>query len=122
MATSNFPRIAGSALAGAVAFLVGFYAGLFVVLSIWGLEASGVAFVALTGGLGSMAAAGAIALTVSESRRSSAVITALALGVVLIGSILAFDGDALALAIGGVVLAIVASTLVRTGMVDTLAR
>jgi len=119
---SNLPRIAGSALAGAVAFVAGFYTGLFIVLSIWGLEASGVAFVALTGGLGSMAAAGAIALTVSASRRSAAVITVLALGVVLVGSVLVFDADALALALGGVVLAIVASTLVRTGVVDGLAR
>jgi len=122
MASSNLLRIAGSALAGAVAFGAGFYAGLFLVLSIWGLEASGVVFVAMTGGLGSIAAAGAIASTVSASRRSAAVITALALGVVLIGSVLAFDADALAMAIGGVVLAIVASTLLRTGMVDNWAR
>jgi hypothetical protein len=122
MASSKISQIAGSALAGAVAFGVGFYAGLFIVLSIWGLEATSVVFVALTGGLGSLAAAGAIAWTVSAPRRSSAVVTAVALGVVLVCSVLVFDGDALALAIGGVVLTIVASTMVRTGMVDGWAR
>jgi hypothetical protein len=118
---STTARIAGSALAGGLAFIGGFYVGFFLTLSIWGLDSPSVAFVLLCGGLGSLAAAGAIAWTVSVSRRPAAVFTAVALGAVLVVSVLVLDADALAMVIGGAAIAIVASILVRTGMVDSLA-
>lgn len=120
--SSTIARIAGSVLAGAVGFLVGFYAGFFLVLSIWGLEAAGVAFVVLTGGLGSIAAGAAIAWTVSDARRWPAFLTTVGLGIVLIGASFLFDADAVAHGIGGLVIVVVASVLVRTGITDVMAR
>ncbi|MFP3883617.1 MAG: hypothetical protein ACLFRT_03305 [Actinomycetota bacterium] len=120
--SSTIVRIAGSVLAGAVGFLVGFYAGFFLALSIWGLGAAGPAFVISTGGLGSVAAGAAIAWTVATGRKWPAFLTTLGLGVVLIVVSFLVDADAAALAIGGLLVVVVASILVRTGMTDVVAR
>ncbi len=120
--SSTIARIAGSVLAGAAGFLVGFYAGFFLVLSIWGLEAAGVAFVVFTGGLGSIVAGAAIAWTVASGRKWPAFLTTVGLGIVLIAASLLFDADAAAHGIGGLVVVVVASILVRTGTTDVVAR
>lgn len=123
METSSTPaRIAGSVLAGAIGFLVGFYAGFFLVLSIWGLGAAGVEFVIFTGGLGSITAGGAIAWTVASGRKWTAFLTTVGLGVLLIATAFLIDADAAALGVGGLVVAVVASILVRTGITDTMVR
>lgn len=123
METSSAPaRIVGSVLAGAIGFLVGFYTGFFLVLSIWGLGAAGVAFVIFTGGLGSIAAGGAIAWTVTSGRKWTAFFTTVGLGVLLIGAVFVSGADAAALGIGGLVVAVVASILVRTGITDFMVR
>lgn len=120
--SSTIARIAGSVLAGAAGFLVGFYAGLFLILSIWGLEAAGVTFVIFTGALGSMVAGAAIAWTVASGRKSTAFLTTVGLGIVLIGASFLFDADAAAHGIGGLVVVVVTAILVRTGITDTLVR
>lgn len=120
--SSTIARIAGSALAGGIGFLVGFYAGLFLILSIWGLEAAGVTFVVFTGGLGSIVAGAAIAWTVASGRKWPAFLTTVGLGIVLIAASLLFDADAAAHGIGGLVVVVVASILVRTGTTDVMAR
>lgn len=120
--SSTIARIVGSVLAGAVGFLVGFYAGFFLVLSIWGIEAPGLAFVLLTGGLGSIVAGAAIAWTVSGVRKWPAFLTTVGLGTLLIGVSFLFDTDAAALAIGGLLVVVMTSILVRTGILDVVAR
>lgn len=120
--SSTIVRIVGSVLAGAGGFLVGFYAGFFLVLSIWGLEAAGVAFVVFAGGLGSAVAGAAIAWTVTGGRKWPAFLTTVGLGIVLIGASFVFDADAAALGVGGLLVVVVTSTLVRTGIIDVVAR
>lgn len=120
--SSTTARIAGSALAGAAGFLVGFYSGFFLVLSIWGLEAAGMTFVVFTGGLGSIVAGATIAWTVASGRKWPAFLTTVGLGIVLIGASFLFDADAAAHAIGGLAIVVVASILVRTGIADVIAR
>lgn len=120
--SSTIARIAGSVLAGAAGFLVGFYAGLFLILSIWGLAAAGLTFVVFTGGFGSIVAGAAIAWTVTSGRKWPAFLTTVGLGIVLIGASLLFDADAAAHGIGGLVVVVVASILVRTGIADVVAR
>ncbi len=119
--SSIIARIAGSVLAGAGGFLVGFYAGFFLILSIWGLEAAGVTFVVFTGGLGSIVAGAAIAWTVASGRKWPAFLTTVGLGIVLIGASVLLDADAAAHGIGGLVVVVVASILVRTGITDLVA-
>ncbi len=119
--TSTWVRVVGSSLAGAVGFFIGFYVGFFVVLSIWGLAADEVAFVLVTGVLGTLTAGGAIAFTVGESRRLAAFVISLGLGVVLVPAVLAFDSDVVAIAIVGLVIVVVTSVLVRIGTSDVLA-
>lgn len=109
-------------LAGAIGFLLGFYAGFFLVLSIWGLEAAGVPFVVFTGGFGSIVAGAAIAWTVASGRKWPAFLTTVGLGIVLIGASLLFDPDAAALAVGGLFVVVVTSILMRTGITDVVAR
>ncbi len=120
--SSTLARIVGSVLAGAAGFLVGFYAGFFLVLSIWGLEAAGVPFVVFTGGLGSIVAGAAIAWTVSGGRKWPAFLTTLGLGIVLIGASFLLDTDAAALGVGGLLVVVVTAILVRTGTLDVMAR
>lgn len=120
--SSTIARIAGSVLAGALGFFVGFYAGLFLILSIWGLEAAGVTFVVFTGGFGVIVAGAAIAWTVASGRKWAAFLTTVGLGIVLIGTSLVLDADAAAHAIGGLVVVVAASVLVRTGITDLMAR
>ena len=117
--SSQLVRIAGSILAGAVGFAFGFYAGFFLLLSIWGLETDELAFVFVAGGLGVLFAGLAIAFTVSRSRRWSAVVTAAGLGVVLLPLLLLFDADPAGMAIGGLILVAVTSALTRAGVFDT---
>lgn len=120
--SSTTARIAGSALAGALGFLVGFYAGFFLALSIWGLETDELAFVAFTGGFGSMAAGAAIAWTVSSGRKLAAFLTALALGILAMAISFLFDADPVALGIGGFLVVVATATLVRTGVTDVMMR
>lgn len=120
--SSTIARIAGSVLAGAAGFLVGFYAGLFLVLSIWGLESDEVAFVSFTGGLGSIVAGAAIAWTVAGSRKLLAFITTVGLGIFLMGASFLFDADPVAIGVGGFLVVVVTSILVRTGILDVAAR
>ncbi len=120
--SSTIARIAGSALAGGIGFVVGFYAGFFLILSIWGLEAAGATFVVFTGVLGSIVAGAAIAWTVASVRKWPAFLTTVGLGIVLIGASLLFDADAAAHGIGGLVVVVVTSILVRTGITDVVAR
>lgn len=120
--SSTLARIVGSALTGAVGFLVGFYAGFFLILSIWGLEAAGVTFVVFTGLFGSLVAGAAIAWTVPSSRKWPAFLTTVGLGIVLIGASFLFDADAAAHGIGGVLVVVVTSILVRTGTLDVMTR
>jgi hypothetical protein len=117
---STLAQIAGSVLAGAIGFFIGFYAGFFIVLSIWGLAVDEIAFVVITGVLGTLAAGGAIAFTVSEARRWGAFLTAVALGVVLVPLVLALDTDVVTIAVVGLFIVVVTSALVRTGAVDAI--
>lgn len=117
----TFVRILGSALGGAIGFVIGFYAGFFLLLSIWGLETGELAFVLLAGGAGVLASGGAIALTVRRGRKLAAFLTTTVLGLMVLGLILVIDGDFGALLIGGLILVIAVSTLVRTGLTDTIA-
>lgn len=118
--SSVLARVAGSALAGAIGFVVGFYAGFFVVLSIWGLDTGAVAFVVFAGGMGTLAAGVGIALTVQPERRRAAFLTAGGLGVLLMLTMLAIDGDAGALALGGLLMVVVTAGLVRSGATDAM--
>lgn len=117
----TFVRILGSALGGAIGFVIGFYAGFFLLLSVWGLETGELAFVLLAGGAGVLASGGAIALTVRRGRKLAAFLTTTVLGLMVLGLILVIDGDFGALMIGGLILVIAVSTLVRTGLTDTIA-
>jgi hypothetical protein len=116
--TSLFVRIARSSLAGAIGFAVGFYAGFFLLLSIWGLDTGEMAFIFIAGGLGVLCAGVAIAFTVSTSRRRSAILTTLALGAVVLPLLLLFDADPVGMAIGGLTLVILTSALIRAGTLD----
>ncbi|MGD2042817.1 MAG: hypothetical protein PVJ28_04140 [Acidimicrobiia bacterium] len=118
MENSKLTRIAGSTLAGAVGFAAGFYTGFFLLLSIWGLEVDELAFVFIAGGFGVLFAGAAIAFTVTRSRRLSAILTAVGLGVVMLPLLLLFDADAGGMAIGGLALVILTATLIRTGAFD----
>jgi hypothetical protein len=118
--TSTWARVFGSTLAGAVGFFIGFYIGFFIVLSIWGLGVDEMAFVLATGVLGTVAAGGAIAFTVDESRRLAAFITAVGLGVVLVPAVLALNSDVVAIAIAGLLIVVATSALVRTGATDAI--
>lgn len=109
-------------MAGAIGFLIGFYAGFFLILSIWGLDAAGVTFVVFTGALGSIVAGVAIAWTVASGRKWPAFFTTVGFGIVLIGVSFLFDADAAAHGIGGLVVVVVTSILVRTGITDVVAR
>lgn len=108
-------------LAGAVGFLVGFYGGFFLILSIWGLEADELAFVFIAGGLGVIASGAAIAFTLRSTRRWAAFFTNALLGVALLVIVLVFDADAAAMAVGGLILVLATSVLARTGKLDTVA-
>lgn len=118
MENSKLTGIAGSTLAGAVGFAAGFYTGFFLLLSIWGLEVDELAFVFIAGGFGVLFAGAAIAFTVTRSRRLSAILTAVGLGVVMLPLLLLFDADAGGMAIGGLALVILTATLIRTGAFD----
>ncbi|MGD2060246.1 MAG: hypothetical protein PVF87_05245 [Acidimicrobiia bacterium] len=115
---SQLARIGGSTLAGAVGYVVGFYAGLFVLLSSWGLETDELAFVVVAGGLGVVVAGVAVALTVSRARRWRAFLATIGLGVVLVPLLLLFDADPVGMALGGLAMVAVTSTLTRTGVLD----
>lgn len=110
----------GSALAGTVGFGVGFYLVFFVVLGIWGLDFDASLLPVIGGGLGSLFAGGAIALTVGRRKRLAAIGVGAGLGVLLILAVVGLDGDFGWLMIGGLALAIVTAGLVRFGMTDQL--
>jgi len=114
-----FVRILGSAVSGAIGFVIGFYAGFFVLLSIWGLETGELAFVLIAGGAGVLASGGAIAFTVRRGRKRAAFLTTTVLGLVLLALILVIDGDFGVLVVGGLILVIAVSFLVRIGFTDT---
>ncbi len=111
-------RIFGSTLAGAVGYVVGFYAGFFLLLSTWGLDTDELAFVVIAGGLGVLFAAVSIALTVSRARRWRALLSAIGLGVILVPLSLVFDADPVGMALGGLAVATLTSALTRTGVLD----
>lgn len=119
--TKTIARIAGSALAGAAGFAIGFYSGFFLILSIWGLDTSEIAFVFIAGTLGVVGATLAIMWTVSSKRRLAAVGTTAGLGAILLLVVFGIDADAGALGVGAVLMVIVAAVLVRTGAVDPVA-
>lgn len=116
MEGTSIKELALSAMVGAVGFAIGFYAGLFALLEATGLSASGTVFTVVTGGLGSLLAGIAIALTVSDGRRMHAVLTAVGLGLALVAVMSALDADAGAMAVGGLVLVVATALLVRTGV------
>lgn len=109
-----------SVLAGAVGFAIGFYAGFFMILGLWGLEFDSTAFPLVAGGLASLFAGIAIALTVTKSRRVPAILTALGLGLILAVLLIAVNGDVGAMAIGGLVLVVLTTVLTRSGVFDQL--
>lgn len=113
-------RILGSALAGALGFGLGYYAGLFSVLSIWGLEVNEVWYPVFTVGFGSLFAGGAIAFTVKRSARVGAIITAVGLGAILIIATIAIDGALEMIIFGGLAIAVATSIVVRTRSSNTL--
>ena len=100
-------------LLGAVGFAIGFYAGFFLILSIWGLEFQGFWFPVVTGLFGSGLAGVAMMPTVPEGQRSKPVATALGLGTIMAFVMAALDTDAGAMAIGGLLLVIVTSFVVH---------
>lgn len=110
---ATFPRIVSSTLAGTFGFLLGFYAGLFLVLSIWDLEAGQLQYVALTVGIGSLVAGSAVALTVEKQRRATAMVTALGLGLALAAISLILDLDPPWIWGGGLLLAGTTALLAR---------
>lgn len=114
----NVKQVLGTVAAGAVGFAVGFYAGFFVILSIWGLEFEGDFFPVITIAFASLLAGVAMALTVEKSRRAQAMLTSLALGAVLIGVVVMIGGDVGTIALGGILLVIIAGFLVRSGSTD----
>lgn len=91
-----------------------------MVLSIWGLDVDELAFVFLAGGAGVVVAGAAIALTMSSARRWAAFLVDVALGVFLLVLVLIIDADAAAMAIGGFIIVLVTSILVRTGTTDLM--
>lgn len=122
MADSPTPlRILGSAAAGAVGFVVGFYAGFFILLSVLGLEASGLAFIVVAGGLGIVGAAFAMSLSVRAGRKRAAVVVTVVLGALLLLAVHLIDGDFGTLMLGGLVLVVAVAALVRSGAADSLA-
>lgn len=116
----DFLKVAGSALAGAVGFAVGFYAALYLILSIWGLSFDAGVFPVIGGGLGSLLAGVAIALTVSRERRVQSVVTSLGFGLILVLILLLTNADAGAMAIGGLALVILTAFVVRSGMPERI--
>lgn len=84
----------------------------------WGLDADEPAFVFLVGGTGVAVAGAAIALTVRSARRWAAFLMNVVLGILLLVIVFIFDADAAGMAVGGLVIVVVASILVRTGMID----
>lgn len=111
----------GSAIAGAVGFLSGYYAAFFVVLSFWGLGFDASFFPLAVGIPAGLAAGGAIALTVAGPRRLPAFLIAGGLGVILTVLIMVLNGDAGAMLVWGVVLMVATSLIVRSGLADPLA-
>lgn len=106
-AATDWLHALGTLAAGAVGFAIGFYVGLFVILSIWGLDAEGVWYPVSTLAGGSLVAGLGAAATVSPmARRVRALGTALAVGALALGVILAVDGDFEALWIAGLVVAV----------------
>lgn len=116
METVDIKQVLGTAGAGAVGFAIGFYAGFFLILSVWGLEFEDGVFPLITIGIASVVAGIAMALTVQESQRARAVLTSIVLGAVLIGVVLAIGGDVGAIAVGGALLVLIAGILVRNGI------
>lgn len=111
----------GSAIAGAVGFLAGYYAAFFVVLSVWGLGFDASFFPLAVGIPAGFVAGGAIALTVVSSRRLPAFLIAGGLGVILTVLIMVLNGDAGAMLVWGVVLMVATALIVRSGFADPLA-
>ena len=110
----------GSAFAGAVGFVAGYYAAFFAVLGIWGLDFDA-SLIPLAAGIpAGLVAGGAIALTVSSPRKLVAFLIAGALGLILTVLIVVLNGDAGAMLVGGVVLMVVTALIVRSGMADRL--
>lgn len=120
MENVDIKQVLGTAGAGAIGFAAGFYAGFFLILSVWGLEFEGDLFPVITIGFGSVLAGIAMAFTVKKSRRRQAVLTSVVLGALLIAVVVAFAADVGVIALGGVLLVVFAGILVRTGITDGL--
>lgn len=108
-------RVAISVVAGAAGFTVGFYAGLRLGSSIWGLNTGALWIPALTAGLGSVLAGLAIALTVSDTRRWAAIVTAVALGAMLVLVVVAVEAGVVVTVVGGLALVAVTAVVSRAG-------
>ena len=105
-------RALGTIAAGSVGFAIGFYLGLFVILSIWGLDTGGAAFPVLTMAGGSAVAGLAMASTVTPmARRVRAFATAVVVGGCCLGVILLIDGDFESLWIAGIVVVLLTTAL-----------
>lgn len=106
--------VLGSTVAGAFGFAVGFYVGLFIILSIWGLDADAVAFPLITLATGSLVCGGAVALTVGGSGPSvTALSIAVGAGAVIAMGLVALDGSFEALIGSGLVIAFTAALSAR---------
>jgi hypothetical protein len=113
-------RILGSMTAGVVGFTLGFYAGVFVAISVFGLDAVGSWYPTLTTGLGSLFAGIAIALTVKSARRWAALVTAIALGAMLVMVVVAVDAHIAVMMVGGLILVAITVAITRSGSGSTL--
>lgn len=107
-------KFLGSAVAGSVGFAIGFYAGLFAVLSIWGLEAEAPWYVVLLAGTGCLFAGIAVSLTVAGKARLVALGTAAMLAAVVVPVLVGTDAEYEHMIIAGVGVALAASAAART--------
>lgn len=106
--------------AGVAGFALGFYTGVFVALGVFGLDAGSLWYPAWTTGLGSLFAGIAIALTVRSARRWAALITAIALGAMLVMVVVAVDAHIAVMIVGGLILVAVTAAITRSGSGNAL--
>lgn len=107
-------KVIGTAFVGALGFAVGFYAGFFSILAIWGFQFESVLFPIITGGLASAVAGLGMAFTVPSDSRLKTILTTIGLGVVLIAVIGILNADVGAMAVGGLIVVIIAAIVART--------
>lgn len=116
----NALKIVGSALAGAVGFLGGFYLTFFLVGAFWGLDFDWGVFPLIAGVIGGGFAGGAVAATVSEPRRLQGFLTGVGFGVVLSLFLTIVGADGGAMILWGAITGGLAGILVRAGVIDRL--